>query len=211
VTNVVVERFQAPDTRRRARILELVRERAAEQLAGRHTWVIDADSRGPTQLSQLRLDEELPTMQQIPSQMAESLPVLIAVHVRAGDVVVVRDRAAIGVGGLVRECGAHVIWDRRVQTPRLGSAGDLPPRRPEGPALDAWVMAWNAANRRGPRSLAAFIGASGVLSAKEMDAGAPDDGYEKLGFRSLLADIVRQDRAERVGGTVSARPFVAAR
>lgn len=213
MTNVVVEQLQAPDTRRRARTLELVHDRAVEQLAGRRTWVIDPGSSGPTQAPQPRLgggDEDVLTMLRIPTQAAESLPALIAVHVRTGDVVVIRDRTAIGVGRLVRECGAHVIWDRRVPTRRSGSAGDLPPHRTEAPTLDAWLTAWSTANRA-PRGLAAFIGAPGILSAKEMGAGAPDDSYEQLGWRSLLADIVREDRAERVGGTVAARPFVAAR
>jgi hypothetical protein len=213
VTNVVVERFQAPDTRRRARTLELVRERAGEQLAGRRTWVIDAGSSGPAPPAQRvgEVEGEALPMMRMPSQAAESLPALIAVHVRTGDVLVIRDRTAIGVGRLARECGAHVIWDRRVQTRRPGSPGDQAPQRAEAPALDAWLTAWSTANRRAPRGLAAFIGAPDILSAKEMSAGAPDDSYEQLGWRSLLADIVRQDRAERVGGTVAARPFVAAR
>jgi hypothetical protein len=211
---VVVEQLQAPDTRRRARMLELVRDRAVEQLAGRRTWVIDPGSSGPTQEPQPRLgegDEDVLTMLRIPTQAAESLSALIAVYVRTGDVVVIRDRTAIGLGRLVRECGAHVIWDRRVPSRRPGSVGDLPPRRTEAPTLDAWLTAWSTANGGAPRGLAAFIGAPGILSAKEMGAGAPDDSYAQLGWRSLLADIVREDRAERVGGTVAARPFVAAR
>jgi hypothetical protein len=59
--------------------------------------------------------------------------------------------------------------------------------------------------------LAAFIGAPGILSAKEICTGAPGDSYEKLGWTSLLADVVREARADRVGGTVTARPFVAPR
>ena len=59
--------------------------------------------------------------------------------------------------------------------------------------------------------MAAFIGAPGILSAKEMDVGAADDSYEQLGWTSLFGDIVREDRAERVGGTVAARPSVAPR
>jgi hypothetical protein len=213
VTNVVVESFQAPDTRRRARRLELVRERAGEQLAGRRAWVIDAGSSGPARPPQ-RLDaaeEDVLPMMRIPSQAAQSLTTLIALHVRTGDVVVIRDRTAIGVGRQARECGAHVIWDRRVQTRRPDSVRDLPPHRIVAEALDAWLTAWSTASGRAPRGLAAFIGAPGILSAKEIGGGSAADSYERLGWRSLLADIVREDRAERVGGTVAARPFVAAR
>jgi hypothetical protein len=47
--------------------------------------------------------------------------------------------------------------------------------------------------------------------AKEVDADRPGSDYEEIGWTSLLADVVREDRAERVGGTVRARPSVAAR
>jgi hypothetical protein len=209
VTNVVVERFQAPDTRRCAQMLELARSRAVEQLAGRRTWVIGGRSGGAVRSGLGEADDEL-TMQRLPSLAGESLPTLILLHVRAGDIVVIRGSAAVGVSHLARECGAHVIWDRGVTPQPPGSRVDVPARR-DAPALDAWLMAWTTAGLRAPQQMAAFIGAPEILSAKEMGAGATDGSYTQLGWRSLLADIVREDRAERVGGTVSARPSVAAR
>jgi hypothetical protein len=213
VTNVVVEQFQAPDTRRCAKMLELAHSRAMEQLAGRLTWVIGAGQGDPVRPASLRFDEahDALTMQRIPFPTGESLAILIVLHVRAGDILVIRDSAAIGVSRMARECGAHVIWDRRVTPRRSGSTVDMPPPRSHAPALDAWLTAWTTGGRRAPRRLAAFIGAPDMLSAKEMGAGAADDSYEQLGWTSLLADVVREDRAERVGGTVAARPSVARR
>lgn len=213
MTNVVVEQFQAPDTRRCARVLELARSRALEQLAGRRTWVIGASPGDPLRLARSRSAEgdDALTMQRIPSVTDESLQALIAVHVRAGDILVIRDVAAIGLSRMARECGAHVIWDRRLPPRRSGSTVPGPPPRRQAPALDAWLTAWTTGGRRAPRRLAAFIGAPDILSAKEMGVGWADGSYEELGWRSLLGDIVREDRAERVGGTVAARPSVAPR
>ena len=213
MTNVMVEQFQAPDTRRYARVLELARSRALEQLAGRRTWVIGADPGDALQPARSRSDEadDALTMQRIPSLTGESLLTLIVLHVRVGDILVIRDAAAIGVSRMARECGAHVIWDRRLMPRRSGSTVGVPPSRRQALAPDAWLTAWTTGGRGAPRRLAAFIGAPSILSAKEMGGGAADDSYEQLGWTSLLADIVREDRAERVGGTVATRPLVAPR
>ncbi|ADB49085.1 hypothetical protein [Conexibacter woesei] len=44
---------------------------------------------------------------------------------------------------------------------------------------------------------------SGVVAAS-----APDEPRTGLGWRSLLADVVGNDREEHVGGTLHARPVV---
>jgi hypothetical protein len=81
------------------------------------------------------------------------------------------------------------------------------------PALDAYVAAWRSerTGSRGGPALAAYISASGVVSAKAVDATGPDQRAAEICWTTLLADVVRDDRAERVGGTVQARPSVAAR
>jgi hypothetical protein len=61
-------------------------------------------------------------------------------------------------------------------------------------------MAWR-------RRVAALMPAPALMRLKEMEQGAYDD----LGWGSLLADIVRSDRDERVGGTRHPRPAVAPR
>ena len=88
----------------------------------------------------------------------------------------------------------------------------------QSPTLDAYVMAWRSA-RGIAGSISGFISASRVVAAKELaranelarTESEPGADYTELGWTTLLADIVRADRADRVGGTVSARPSVAAR
>jgi hypothetical protein len=48
---------------------------------------------------------------------------------------------------------------------------------------------------------------AGILVAKDLDARLDDE----LGWTSLLADVVHNDRDETVGGTRHVRPLVAAR
>ena len=75
------------------------------------------------------------------------------------------------------------------------------------------MIAWRS-GLTAPRAhagVAAYITAAGVVSAKEVDANGPGSDYEEISWTTLLADVVRDDRAERVGGTVHARPSVAAR
>jgi len=74
-------------------------------------------------------------------------------------------------------------------------------------------MTWGSdrAGWLGPAGIAAYISAPGVMSAKQVDASEPDQSYEEICWTAVLADVVRDDRADRVGGTVHARPSVAAR
>jgi hypothetical protein len=81
------------------------------------------------------------------------------------------------------------------------------------PGLDAYITAWRSDRpaRTGTARIAAYVAAPSVVSAKEVDASRSGEGYEEIGWTTLLADVVRDDRTERVGGTVRARPSVAAR
>ena len=55
--------------------------------------------------------------------------------------------------------------------------------------------------------VAALMPWAGVVAAKEMRGST----YRDVGWCTLLADIVRTDREECVGGTLHARPTVAPR
>ena len=59
----------------------------------------------------------------------------------------------------------------------------------------------------GAQIVAALVPGAGVTFAKEMRGST----YRDVGWCSLLADIVRTDREECVGGTLHARPAVAPR
>jgi hypothetical protein len=137
---------------------------------------------------------------------------LLPGDVQAGDVVVLHDPIAAALAQPIRDRGAHAIWSTSIGRGRAASAAWRFLHR-SSPALDAYVIAW----RSGPTApqshagVAAYIAAAGVVSAKEVDVKGPGSDYKEIGWATLLADVVREDRAERVGGTVHARPSVAAR
>jgi hypothetical protein len=110
----------------------------------------------------------------------------------ADDIVVLDDVPLVPE---VRECGAHAVVHVRL-TP---SASDA-----RASAVDAYLLAWSA---RGPltQHLAAAMPQAGRVAEKDLRGG--DD----LAWGSLLADVVSDDRAERVGGTLHVRPAVAVR
>jgi hypothetical protein len=126
------------------------------------------------------------------------------------------------VAPAIRERGAHAVWRTSIGRWEGNAAAAWSFLHDSRPALDAYVTAWRSGSTPGPgragaqrrSGIAAYIGASAVVSAKEVDtsgAGGSGSGYEEIGWTTLLADVVRGDRAERVGGTVHARPSVAAR
>jgi hypothetical protein len=117
--------------------------------------------------------------------------------VGAEDVVVLHERPAPEVVEALRELGAHVAW--HVAAQQLEPAD----------AVDAYIVTWYHRPRPGRRhhDLAALLRCPGMVVAKEVTAGVDDE----LGWSSLLADIVHNDREETVGGTHHARPYVAAR
>jgi hypothetical protein len=138
---------------------------------------------------------------------------LIPDQVTAGDVVVVHDPIAAALAPAIRERGAHTIWRTSIGRWEGSASAAWRFLHRASPALDAYVIAWRSGPtaRRAHAGVAAYIAAAGVLSAKEVDANGPGSDYEEIGWATLLADVVREDRAERVGGTVHARPSVAAR
>lgn len=58
---------------------------------------------------------------------------------------------------------------------------------------------------------AAYISARRGIEAKEADVGSADQPSENLVWTTALADVVTEDRAERVGGKLHARPSIPAR
>lgn len=138
---------------------------------------------------------------------------LIPDQVTAGDVVVLHDPIAAALAPAIRERGAHAIWRTSIGRWEGNASAAWRFLHRSSPALDAYVIAWRSGPTapRAHAGVAAYIAAAGVVSAKEVDADRPGSDYEEIGWTTLLADVVRDDRAERVGGTVHARPSVAAR
>jgi hypothetical protein len=220
VTNLVIEQFHTPDTHRSERSLESARRRAAEQLARRTVLKVGEPLQG--------LIERLDAMLRWVTMLAPALgppeedayvkgtqdgDALIPGEVQAGDVVVLHDPIAAALARAIRERGGHAIWSAAIGPWESNAAAAWRFLHRARPALDANVMAWRSGSSApvGRARIAAYISAPGLVSAKEVDASESRRGYDEIGWTTLLADVVRDDRAERVGGTVHARPSVAAR
>jgi len=208
MTSLVTERLAAPDTARRARALEFARRRAADELAGRTVWCVAAARTGAAAASALQdcLSGALgPAAREVYLQGAEQAERLIGGEVHPGDLVVLHDPAAGALAEAVRCRGAHAVW-RVTLGPSSSTALEawLSLHRSR-PCLDAYITDWP------PDGIAAFISAPDLLSAKEVRAHGRPPSLDQLGWTSILADVVTSDRDETVGGTLHARPSVAAR
>ena len=247
MTSLVIERFAAADSARRARALDVAHRRAVDALEGRTVWCVAAAPAGthvagavesslravrddgvssrrtPVRVGEslARLIERLDAMLRSSDRSAAALgpeahevyargiedgDELIGTDVHAGDVVVLHDPLAAALAEPVRSRDAHAVW-RVTPRPGWGAATQAWRFLQRGrPCFDAYITDW----RRG--GMAAFISALDVLSAKEGPAaGAGQEGHGALSMTSLLADIVRDDRGETVGGRKHPRPTVAPR
>ena len=140
---------------------------------------------------------------------------------RRDDVVVIHDVPCVALAQAVRERGPHVVW-------HLSSAAGDPATTaevvatflaPHAAAVDAYLLSWREADRYGrpAAGVAALMPCVSLVAAKRMGAGQPagEPGASKrrreaVGWSSALADVVNDDRHERVG-MLHARPRVAAR
>jgi hypothetical protein len=133
-----------------------------------------------------------------------------------GDVVVLHDALAAALAEAVRERGAHAVWDVALGgAPARGAVGAAWEfmRRHTAP-IDAFVMSGTEPGHGGApvERIAAAMPSAGVVATKEIAAeGADAERLRNRGWSALLADIVRGDRGECVGGTLHARPTVPAR
>jgi hypothetical protein len=183
---------------------------------------IDVQAREPLSRLAERLDEMLrgeesdsslgPEEDQIYSEGVQESDRFVAREVRPGDVVVVHDPLGVALASAFRAHGAHVVWRTSVG-PRQETVIDawrFVHRR--GAGLDAYVTGWRpSVARRFRRGVAAFMSSPDVVSAKEVAPPGGEQTYDEITWTSLLADVVQADREERVGGTLHARPGVAAR
>ena len=116
----------------------------------------------------------------------------LAADVRPDDIVVLHHPLTARRADAIRQRGAHAVW-HVIQA------------RGPAPAIDAYLTTGRTAD--GARVVAALIPGAGVVIAKEIRGAT----YRDVGWCSLLADVVRTDRGECVGGTLHARPAVAPR
>lgn len=193
MTSLLSEYLGAPSSTRESRALDRARRSTIDALAGRTVWCVGAAT-GPAQRLWERLQWAGPA-----GVATASLATLTdtdapaAAGVRPDDVVVLHDAPGPELAGAIRDRGAHVVW--RVASPLDHAA-----------AIDAYVLTGRSA--AGAVLVAAVIPSAGVVDVKAMRGGGE---YVDFGWSSLLADVVRADRAESVGGTLRPRPAVAVR
>jgi hypothetical protein len=135
---------------------------------------------------------------------------LIGPDVAAEDVVVLHDALAAALAQAARERGAHVVWrvDVRTAPQEATVTAAWTFLRPFTSAVDAYVTTWlqPLSRLRRVERVAAVMPCAGVVSAKDVGSGSED-----LGWSSALADVAHARHQESVGGTLHARPAVAAR
>lgn len=136
-------------------------------------------------------------------------------RVRPGDVVVLHDCFTVSFAAALRDRGAHAVWHLRRRSgspaPSVRAAIDFLARS-GGAALDA-VVVDERVGIGGPERVTALVPASQLIDIREVPLGDDAARAERvaLAWISLLGDVVEEDRADRVGGTIQARPVVAAR
>jgi hypothetical protein len=130
---------------------------------------------------------------------------LIGRDVASDDVVVLHDALTPAVATAARDRGAHVVWllEGGRESGVVRTAWTF--LRPFTSAVDAFVTSRRAPDGASAR-ISAVLPCNRVVAAKDV-AGATED----VGWASALAEVVGADRSDTVGGTLRARPTVAAR
>jgi hypothetical protein len=181
MTSVMIERLASPTSARGVRARESEWRRAVDAIAERAVWCLTALDGGRTVVRRAR-SLDLATRER---ELGPALEGIAAVA--RDDVVVLHDPFAVGVAEAIRERGAHALL--RPSAP----ATALPP-------ADAYLVEWS------PARIAAVIPAVRLIDAKQLDSAS-----RSLAWNCLLADIVRSDREETVGGVFHPRPTIGAR
>jgi hypothetical protein len=123
-------------------------------------------------------------------------------------VVVLNDPIAAALALAIRERGAHAVWQASIGSWEGNAVAAWRFLHQTHPPLDAYVTGWRSAGVPSPgrTGIAAYISARRVIEAKDADAGNSDQPNENLVWTTALADVVTEDRAERVGGQAPRPP-----
>jgi hypothetical protein len=203
VTRLMIEHLGPVPSRRDLRVLELLRRRAVDMLAGRTIWSIAVLPSGRADAEALRTTlrgpgEEAATVRALTPETA------VEQRAEAGDLVLLHDELAATQVSAARDCGAHAVL---LVGPsfRAGAAGR---------GTDAYVLASSRALGRGlvGERLAAFMPSADVVAAfaRTRESAVPEPPDE-VSWNTVLAEVVQTDRVEAVGGRLHARPAVALR
>ena len=217
MTSLVTEHLAQPATARQVRAASAAQARVADLLAGRTVWCTVALNSSSPAADRLRGRMHGAG----PGVAADSLELgveepwrRVADRVEPGDVVVAHDAMSAGAALAARDCGAHAVW-------RVGRSGGrwwaarevLGVLSDVTASVDAYLMTWVdfGPRRQVVAHVAAAMPSTGLVAAKELGEPPADEQSRRLVWRTALAEIVRSDRDECVGGRLHPRPTVAAR
>ena len=216
MTSLLVEHFDTAGGLRVTRALGAARYRVADVLAGRTVWCAARDANCRTQAAQLRarvadagLDVAAATL---PSAGEDDEAA--ADWVRPDDVVIAHDASTLRFSEAVRERGGHAVFRFRAGfVPTASALADLELPAEMPACLDAYLLSWREHRGRGEvvERVVAAMPAAGIIAAKEFPLGIPGEDPRPLAWRMAVAEVLRTDREEAVGGRLHARPAVAAR
>jgi hypothetical protein len=204
-----------PSYVRHARIAEGARARAGAEMAGRTVWCVSGLGAGLTAarrlhdlLSRLEADGVVGRRRRLPpaieeegrEQAVRGSDEVVGRSLAPDDVVVLHDIRAASLALPARERGAHVVWSDAAAWALLG--------RGRGDAIDAVLLsAPRSRAGRGDAEEQATLAMPSDTTVTAIEIGPqPEDAW-----LAMLADVVRGDRIETVGGRRHARPTVAVR
>jgi hypothetical protein len=215
MTSLIVEHFDTAGGVRATRALEAAGDRVADVLSGRTVWCAATDLACRAQAAQLR------------ARVASGGPVVSAVTlppagrtgdaadwVRPDDVVIAHDAPTVSFSEAVREHGGHAVFRFRAGFVPTASAQVALELLAEMPAcIDAYLLSWREDRGHGElvERVVAAMPAAGIIAAKEFPLGVPGEDPRPLAWRMAVAEVVRTDREEAVGGRLHAKPAVAPR
>jgi hypothetical protein len=216
MTSLLVEHFDTAGGTRVTRALQAAGDRAADILAGRTVWCAAREAASWVQAAQLqtRLAGAGPDASAATLRCAAEGDDPAADWVRPDDVVIAHDAPTLSFSEAVREHGGHAIFRFRagfVPTASVQAALELLTEMPA--CIDAYLLSWREARGHGEvvERVMAAMPAAGIIAVKEFSLGVPGEDPRPLAWRTAVAEVVRTDREEAVGGRLHTKPVVAAR
>lgn len=216
MTSLIVEHFDTAGGARATRALEAAGDRVADLLSGRTVWCAATDLAGRAQAAQLRAR----VAGAGPDVSASTLPSAgqtgdaAADWVRPDDVVIAHDAPTVCFSEAVREHGGHAVFRFRAGFVPTASAQVALELLAEMPAcVDAYLLSWREDRGHGElvERVVAAMPAAGIIAAKEFSLGVRGEDPRPLAWRMAVAEVIRTDREEAVGGRLHAKPAVAPR
>jgi hypothetical protein len=222
MTSLLVERFGTVGGVRVTRAVEAAGDRVADVLGGRTVWCAARESACRIQAAQLRARvagagphvsaEVLPSAIEDPTAIEDDDAAVD--WVRPDDVVIAHDAPTLRFFEAVRQHGGHAVFRFRsafVPTASAQAARGLLAQMPT--CIDAYLLSWREDRGHGTvvERVVAVMPAAGIIAAKEFPLGVPGEDPRSLAWRMAVAEVVRTDREEAVGGRLHAKPAVAAR